>query len=165
MLRTLSLVSASLMLSACASIFNGQTQSVVIQSTPTGADMVVSNAAGEQVHAGVTPVTLTLRRSGGYFRPESYTIKFTKAGHAPKEVVITGTMSGWYIGNLLFGGLIGMLAVDPATGGMFVFPDTVNPTLEVAAPSGRLQRESGLTIVSLDSLSPEMRAMARPVSH
>lgn len=28
-------------------------------------------------------------------------------------------MNGWYIGNLLFGGIIGLLIVDPATGAMW----------------------------------------------
>jgi hypothetical protein len=31
-------------------------------------------------------------------------------------------MSGWYCGKLLFGGLIGMLAVDPATGAIWNSP-------------------------------------------
>jgi hypothetical protein len=28
-------------------------------------------------------------------------------------------LDGWYIGNIVFGGLIGMLIVDPATGAMW----------------------------------------------
>ena len=114
-----------LLLSGCATIFNGQTQAVSIQSVPEGADISVTNSAGEKIHTGVAPVTLTLKRGAGYFRPESYTIRFAKAGFPDKEVTVTGSMSGWFIGNILFGGLIGMLAVDPVTGAMYVFPDTI----------------------------------------
>lgn len=36
-------------------------------------------------------------------------------------------MDGWYFGNILFGGLIGFLIVDPATGAMYTLkPDTLN---------------------------------------
>lgn len=160
MIRTSVAAAAILALAGCASIFNGQTQSVVFQSEPSGAAITVSNRAGEQVHAGTTPVTITLKRGAGYFRSEVYTIRLTKPGFAPKEVVVTGTMSGWYIGNILFGGLIGMLAVDPVTGGMYVFPDSVNTPLEAASsPTGA--HASELRVVSLDSLSPEVRSTGK----
>lgn len=34
-------------------------------------------------------------------------------------------MDGWYMGNLLFGGFIGFLIVDPATGAMWKLDDNV----------------------------------------
>ena len=34
-------------------------------------------------------------------------------------VQIQGKLDGWYFGNLLFGGLIGMVIVDPITGAMY----------------------------------------------
>jgi hypothetical protein len=34
-------------------------------------------------------------------------------------------MDGWYIGNILFGGVIGFLIVDPATGAMWKLGDPV----------------------------------------
>ena len=117
---------------------------------PEGANVSVTNSAGEKVHNGATPLTLTLKRGAGYFKSERYTIAYSKAGFAPKEVTITGSMSGWYIGNILFGGLIGMLAVDPVTGAMYVLPDTVSQSLDAEAPKtsagrrlaeGRLDRQ------------------------
>jgi len=38
-------------------------------------------------------------------------------------------MSGWYWGNILIGGLIGMLVVDPLTGAMYKLPDGANANL------------------------------------
>jgi hypothetical protein len=147
-------------LSGCASIFNGQTQAVSIQSVPEGAAVSVSNRAGEKIHSGPTPVTLTLKRGAGYFKSEVYTLSFSKDGFEPKEVTITGSMSGWYIGNILFGGVIGMLAVDPVTGGMYIFPETVTETLQAAAAKTS-EAQGSLKVVSTDSLTPEQMKQGR----
>ncbi len=125
---------AAIALTGCASLVNGPTQAVTINSVPDGADVSVTNSAGEKIHTGVTPVTLTLKRGASYFKSESYTIKYAKAGFASKELAISGSMSGWYIGNILFGGLIGMLAVDPVTGAMYVLPENVSQSLDADAP-------------------------------
>ncbi len=153
---------AVLALSGCASIFNGKTQQVTLSSVPDGAMAVVTNGAGDKVHTGTTPVTLTLNRGAGYFKSESYTIVLTKAGFAPKELKLTSTVSGWFIGNILFGGLIGMLAVDPVTGAMYVFPASVSGTLESQAAKTSAA-EGGLTIVSTETLTAEQMKLARPL--
>jgi len=150
-------------LAGCASIFNGQTQPVTIHSAPDGAAVSVTNRAGERIHSGSTPVTLTLKRGAGYFKSETYTVVLTKEGFANRELTITSTVSGWYIGNLLFGGIIGMLAIDPATGAMYTFPESVTGTLEAQAP--KTSSAAGtITIVSTDSLTPEDMKRARPLT-
>jgi hypothetical protein len=164
LIRSLTTLSAALLLAGCASIFNGQTQAISFQSEPTGASITVTNKAGESVHSGTTPATVTLKRGAGYFKSETYTVQYAKQGFKPKEVVVTSTMSGWYIGNILFGGLIGMLAVDPVTGGMYVFPDTVSAPLE-AASSPSAGRSIELKVVSFESLTPEVRAQAKLVGY
>lgn len=152
-----------LALSGCASIFNGKTQAVVVTSVPDGALASVTNRAGEKVHSGTTPVTLTLNRGAGYFKPETYTVTLTKEGFATKQLTITSTVSGWYVGNILFGGLIGMLAVDPVTGAMYTFPASVSGTLESeAAKTSRA--EGSLTIVSTDTLTKEQLSRAQPLA-
>jgi hypothetical protein len=159
MKRALAASAVVFALSGCASIFNGQTQAVTIRSAPEGAGVAVTNRAGEKIHTGTTPVTLTLKRGAGYFKAETYTVLLTKDGFADKELTIVGTVSGWYIGNILIG-LIGMLAVDPVTGGMYAFPDSVSGTLE---PQAAKTSSAGpaLTIVSTDSLTPEQMKGAR----
>jgi hypothetical protein len=152
-------------LTGCASIFNGSTQAVTIHSEPQeGAAVTVTNRAGQAVHNGTTPLTLTLARGAGYFKGEIYTIRLQKAGFADKEITITPTVSGWYIGNILFGGLIGMIGVDPATGGMYVFPDSVTGSLDAAAPAKTSSAAGTLTIVSTDTLSAEQMRGARLVA-
>jgi hypothetical protein len=160
MKRLLISTAAALALTGCASIFNGQNQPITIKSVPEGATVVVSNRAGEKVHTGQTPVTVTLQRGAGYFKSEIYKVVFTKAGFAPREITIESSLSGWYFGNILFGGLIGMIGVDPATGAMYTFPDSVNEAL-VAEAAKTSKTSEGLTLVSMDSLSPATRAEAR----
>jgi hypothetical protein len=105
---------------------------------------------------------LTLNRGAGYFTSEVYTIRFENPGFAPKELTITGTVSGWYIGNILFGGLIGMLAVDPVTGAMYTLPASVNHSFE-AEPAKTSQVTKSLVVVSTESLSADQLRQAQLV--
>lgn len=144
----------SVALTGCATLFNGQSQAITISSAPEGAQVTVSNRAGQRVHVGETPVTLTLKRGAGYFRPEVYTLSFEKAGYAPQQLTITGSVHGWYFGNILLGGLIGMLAVDPVTGAMYSLPKNVSATLQSQDALGATEAPR-LEIVSTASLSAE----------
>jgi hypothetical protein len=164
MKRLMAATVAAFALSGCASIINGQTQAVTIQSVPDGAALTVTNSAGQKIHTGTAPATLTLKRGAGYFKSESYTVSFSKDGFDAKELTITATMSGWYIGNILAGGLIGMLAVDPVTGGMYVFPDQVNATLDATKAAASSAVEASIKIVSTANLTAEQMTLARLVS-
>ncbi|MCG2921469.1 hypothetical protein KZ305_25620, partial [Escherichia coli] len=43
---------------------------------------------------------------------------------------VKSRLNGWYFGNIIFGGLIGILVVDPMTGAMFTLsPKDVNAVL------------------------------------
>jgi hypothetical protein len=72
-------------------------------------------------------------------------------------------MSGWYIGNILVGGLIGMLAVDPVTGGMYVFPDQVSAALDAAKAATSSADDASIKIVSTANLTAEQMTQARLV--
>ena len=120
---------AVLCLSGCASIFNGTTQPIAFSSAPEGAAMTITNRAGEAVHTGTTPSTVTLKRGAGYFKSEAYKVTMKKEGFADVSQQVDSQVSGWYIGNLMLGGLLGMLIIDPASGGMYTFPDAVKGTL------------------------------------
>jgi hypothetical protein len=162
MKTTILAVGLALALAGCASIISGGTQPVTIKSVPEGASVSVTNRAGEKIHAGTTPVTLTLKRGAGYFKSEVYAVAIQKEGYAPQQLMITSTVNGWYIGNILFGGLIGMLAVDPVTGAMYSFPDDVSATLQQQPVKS--SQSGALTIVSTESLSAETMKQARPLA-
>ena len=40
-------------------------------------------------------------------------------GYESKKINVECKINGWYFGNILIGGLIGFLIVDPASGAMF----------------------------------------------
>jgi hypothetical protein len=124
------LLAAPLLLSGCASILDGGRKTVQIDSNPKGAKVTISNSKGKEICIQTTPSTVSLERSSGFFEGEDYTLTFEKAGYYPYEIHVQSTLDGWYFGNILFGGLIGMLIVDPATGDMFTLsPREVNCNL------------------------------------
>ena len=67
---------------------------------------------------------------------QEYQIEIKKEGYSPKLFTISASLDGWYIGNILLGGLIGMLIVDPASGAMFKISEKqVNETLSPLSTS------------------------------
>lgn len=116
-------------LCSCATIMRENNQAVQIKSNIEKIDIKILNKAGEVVFEGKTPTTITLKSSGkgGYFNPEQYTVIATKDGYSKQTVLIDWHVSGWYyIGNLLIGGLIGYLVIDPLTGDMYYLDEQVN---------------------------------------
>ena len=65
------------------------------------------------------------------------------------------TMDGWFIGNLLFGGIIGVLIVDPITGAMWKLPKQLTVTL--AEKVALNDQERALRVVSIDQLPNSLR--------
>ncbi|MDQ0122243.1 hypothetical protein J2W17_001188 [Pseudomonas lini] len=152
---TLTALTATLLTSGCASIVGDSKYPVNVSSTPSGASFTVQNKDGVIVHNGSTPNTVTLPSGRGYFKGEAYTIVFKKDGYADTSAKLETSMSGWYWGNLLFGGLIGMLVVDPMTGAMYKLPagaaGNLGSPLVAEAPKD-------LTLLEIDQLSPNERA-------
>ncbi len=46
-------------------------------------------------------------------------MKFSLNGYEESVVSITSRLDGWYFGNILLGGLLGMLIIDPLSGAMW----------------------------------------------
>lgn len=120
---------AALALSGCASIVSDSSYPVSISTSPQEATFEVINSDGLSIQKGRTPTTITLKSGNGYFGSETYTIKFSKEGYEEQTYLLDTSMDGWYIGNILFGGLIGLLIVDPITGAMWKLPEAASVTL------------------------------------
>lgn len=148
-------VAGAVVLAGCASIVSKSEYPVAITSNPTGADFTVKRRSGIPIASGVTPATIVLPASDGYFQPAKYTVEFKRKG-VMQSVPLTAKIDGWYFGNILFGGVIvGMLIVDPATGAMWRLNDTVVATFQQTADSSPGRRE--LRIVDIDSLPMKYR--------
>jgi len=143
----------------CASIVSSPNRPVAITSNPLGASFVVKKENGMAVSSGVTPSTITLNSSEGYFRPAKYVVDFTK-GKQTQSVPLTATMNGWYVGNILFGGLIGLLIVDPATGAMWKLDDTV--IANFSHTTGIEVGNDGFVVCSIDQVPMEFRGHLKP---
>jgi hypothetical protein len=123
-----------LSLCSCASIVDGGRRKVHIDSNPTGAQVTIYDRHDFEVEAHTTPFVVRLERGSGYFRGEKYRLVFELAGYQKAEVTIKSDLNGWYFGNILFGGLIGFVIVDPLTGAMWTLkPKTVFEDLEPVA--------------------------------
>jgi hypothetical protein len=145
----------AVVLAGCASIVSKSEYPVAITSNPIGADFVVKRKNGVPVASGVTPATIVLPASEGYFQPAKYTIEYKRKG-VMQSVPLTAKIDGWYFGNLLFGGvIIGMLIVDPATGAMWRLNDTAVATFQQTADSTSGQR--ALRIVNIDKVPMKYR--------
>lgn len=107
----------SLFFSSCASIVTSSSTSVFINSDPEDAKLTIANKKGEVVYTGKTPATVKLGNSSKYMSGEKYVLTFSKSGYKEQTVYLSSKIDGWYWGNILFGGLIGMLVIDPLTGG------------------------------------------------
>lgn len=128
---TTACLAATLTMTGCASIFSGSTQTLTFKSVPDTANITITNKSGEKIHTSSTPATVTLKRGNGYFKPAGYEITFSKEGFQTKTVQVKATVNGWYIANIIFGGLIGFLIVDPATGAMYTLsPSDINSVLD-----------------------------------
>jgi hypothetical protein len=107
------------LLGSCASIVSKSNWPYYIESEPSGATISIHNKKGREIFKGKTPTAVLLKSGSGFFGKESYTISFIKHGYEEKKINVECKLNGWYFGNILFGGVIGMLIIDPASGAMY----------------------------------------------
>lgn len=148
--------------SGCSSIISKSDYAVAVNSSPDGANFSITNKAGLKVQSGVTPSIVTLKSSSGYFKGEAYTIELKKDGYSSKTFTLSSTVDGWYFGNILFGGLIGMLIVDPATGAMYNLPARADVSLDPQTSS--LNNQQSFKIATIENLSAEERSRLEKVN-
>lgn len=107
-------------LTGCGSIINGTSQSMSVVASPSNAIIRLYNENGSLINESRGSMFYNLDRSSGYLSGASYNLEITRAGYHTKIIPIVSKPSGWYMaGNIVIGGLIGWLIVDPATGGMW----------------------------------------------
>ena len=151
-------------LSGCATIVARTSQEITITSVPEGASVKINNKAGAAVHSGNTPMTVTLKKGRGYFKPESYRVHIEKDGYRTQDFYVRGEVNGWYFGNIIFGGLIGLLAVDPATGAMFTLrPKQVETTLNELKVS-RHDGEQTLIVMLVEDVPESVADQLVPIA-
>ena len=120
--RTVSrlLLLAILSTTGCASIISGTTQSVFVNSSPSGANVEVDGLQA------TTPAKLALKRIQA-----SHNIRVTKQGYEPASVSIGRKFNPWVAGNLFWGyGVVVGVLVDFVSGGAWALEtDQINLSL------------------------------------
>lgn len=134
-LSLLALCAAAFTLNSCCAFINGQDQDVNIRSNVPQTDIFINGI----IH-GSTPGIVTLERD------ETYDLELRKEGYYPHRQKLDADFSGWFAGNLIFGGLLGMI-IDLSAGTCWSFddvqvnltpiatPQTVTPTTTTTAPT------------------------------
>ena len=145
-------------LSGCASIVSDNKEIVSINSSPQEAEIIITDENHNEIYRGKTPTTVTLNTSDGYFDGQEYTISFRKDGYEAHTLTVGSRINGWYVGNIVFGGFIGLLVVDPLTGAMWALE---SDDVDIALRTNVAQQEapaSGLEIVTLSDVPESARS-------
>ena len=142
-------------LTNCATLISGYMWPLTVNSSPSGAKVEISDKGGYIVFNGYTPSTMWLRSGAGYFTPQSYNVKITMYGYDEKIITVKCTLNGWYIGNVIFGGMVGMLIVDPATGAMYRLETNY---LDVTLSKLPTSFGKALNILNINDLPADLRA-------
>ena len=156
-------ITSIFLLSSCASIVSTSKWPLTINSDPTGAKVLITNSDGFEIFVGKTPTNLKLDSGAGYFKMEKYIVTIKMDGYDDKIVPISCALNGWYWGNILLGGLIGMLVVDPSTGAMFkletnFISSTLTKTTASIIPT--------LKLLSINDLPEDLRlSINQEISH
>ncbi|ACF13262.1 hypothetical protein Ctha_0794 [Chloroherpeton thalassium ATCC 35110] len=111
-IRQMLLVVLATQFFGCATILNGTHEDISISSTPSRAKVTIDHQP-----YGQTPVIANLSRK------KKHIVKISQPGFYDYEMIITQHVSGALLGNILLGGLIG-LVVDASSGGMWELKPT-----------------------------------------
>ena len=98
---------SSIYLTGCASIVNGTHEKFVFDSKPTHAMISVDGNSTAR-----TPAQVSLKRNS------NHTVRISLPHYQAQTITLTQSVNGWMFGNLLFGGLIGIV-IDATDGAMY----------------------------------------------
>jgi hypothetical protein len=154
MQQQLAILILAFMLSGCGAIFHGSNQTIAVSTDPPDAQMKIGGNTLK------SPASVTLRRDADYI------ITAEKDGYETGQGTIQHSVHwGTTLGNIIFGGLIG-LAIDFGSGSAYKLePDTLviplkakvatagsgSPTSIGAVPPPGLTKDFGQTIGSLET--------------
>ncbi len=147
----ISIVVFMVLLTSCATIVSDSNYPVTISSDPQDAKITITDNSNRVVYVGNTPANVTLEAGDGFFSKASYTFKFEKDGYEPSIYTLTSTIDGWYWGNIMLGGLLGMLIIDPMSGAMWKLDPTVVVDLN------QMQSDLSLSVMDITTIPQEWK--------
>ncbi|MCK5332191.1 MAG: PEGA domain-containing protein [Candidatus Marinimicrobia bacterium] len=123
-----------LLLVGCAYIIDKDVQDIGINSTPTGAKVVITTTGGVIMFEGTTPASANLKKK------YEYIVTVSMEGYQDKTMRLDQAINPIVIGNLLCGGIPGLI-VDAMTGALYKLePDQLVFTLQTASINGESEK-------------------------
>ena len=122
-LFSLLLFAVGTMLTGCATVVSGTTQTIGVNSDPEGADCQFTRKGVLVGRVNPTPGTMQVGKDY-----ESVSVLCMKEGFDDTTGVIGSEFQAMTLGNILLGGVIGVV-VDAASGAMMKYPESVTFTL------------------------------------
>lgn len=126
------LIVSAAALSSCATIMDGDSQTVTFNSNPTGVEIFLD---GKRL--GATPLTVQIKRE----RNKMFVAK--KEGYDEQQMVLSTQLNSWFWGNFITGGVLGS-TTDYSSGAAYEYsPNNYYVTLtpQKASESQRNQIE------------------------
>ena len=106
-------------LGACASITEGTDQSITAQTQPSEAKCEFQRDGTTIGVVNPTPGTITVSKS-----KDEISVTCSKKGHQDGVGILSSEFNGMTVGNVLFGGIIGV-GIDAASGAMNEYPNQI----------------------------------------
>ena len=123
----LAVIGVGIVLSGCATIIKGTTQSISVTSTPTdGADCTLQNTEGTWFLK--TPGSVVVHKT-----KNDLDVSCKKVGFNDGKRTIVPKFGAATFGNVIAGGLIGV-GVDAASGANYEYPATIDVPMTAVAP-------------------------------
>ncbi len=119
-----------LMFTGCASIVNGQNQSLSVTSDSNGATLAGAKCSlmnNKGTWFATTPGSVTVRRSY-----EPLNVNCTLDGFDTGSVTVKSATKAMAFGNIIFGGVIGA-GVDISTGAAYDYPELIKVSMAPVA--------------------------------
>lgn len=111
------------LLSGCATVTQGTTQPLTINTDPPGASCAVKKDDKTMGVVNPTPGTVQVEKGWG-----ALTVACQKEDHADEEARHDSEVQGWTFGNIIIGGVIGFV-IDAASGAMRKYPSIITIVL------------------------------------
>ncbi len=139
------LLISAVSLTGCASIFNANPSLLSIMTNPEDAKVTITGMQNMEKITKRTPCSVYLNKGS------DYTVRIELAGYQSEEIPIRRNVTGWFWGNILLGGIIGM-AIDYGTGNMWAHtPTAVNFDLsKVSSLPDTIMIEYPVTLLMAD---------------
>ena len=132
--------------SNCCTIIHGDTQDISVNSIPSGSKVIVRG-----VHMATTPAVIELKR-----KESNIILRFEKEGYEPVEIALKRETDAWIAGNIIFGGVIGLI-VDFSNGAAYkLSPENVQVELrELNINLDELPKDGIVIAVDLQSIKKQ----------